>query len=172
MEKYRFDSATHSMLDKLCVPFAVYQLVDKRVETILLSDGFCDLFGFEKKDEAYYVMEHDMWRSTHPEDKARVANEAYRFAIEGGKFEIVYRTLTRNRTDYMIVHAIGEHVYTDDGVRLAYLWYTDEGTYTTENDNERSSLTAAMEKNRARGEYDQGGVLRLSDRTAKYVVFL
>ena len=146
MEKYRFDSATHSMLDKLCVPFAVYQLVDKRVETILLSDGFCDLFGFEKKDEAYYVMENDMWRLTHPEDKARVANEAYRFAIEGGKFEIVYRTLTRNRTDYMIVHAIGEHVYTDDGVRLAYLWYTDEGTYTTENDNERSSLTAAMEK--------------------------
>lgn len=49
MEKYRFDSATHSMLDKLCVPFAVYQLVDKRVETILLSDGFCDLFGFEKR---------------------------------------------------------------------------------------------------------------------------
>ena len=75
MEKYRFDSATHSMLDKLCVPFAVYQLVDKRVETILLSDGFCDLFGFEKKDEAYYVMENDMWRLTHPEDKARVANE-------------------------------------------------------------------------------------------------
>lgn len=69
MEKYRFDSATHSMLDKLCVPFAVYQLVDKRVETILLSDGFCDLFGFEKKDEAYYVMENDMWRLTHPRIK-------------------------------------------------------------------------------------------------------
>ena len=76
MEKYQFDSSTKSVLDKLRVPLGVYQFIDKRIVTVLLSDGFCDLFGFDNKDDAYYIMEHDMWRSTHPEDKARVANES------------------------------------------------------------------------------------------------
>ena len=115
MEKYQFDSSTKSVLDKLRVPLGVYQFIDKRIVTVLLTDGFCDLFGFDNKDDAYYIMEHDMWRSTHPEDKARVANESYRFAIEGGNYEVVYRTLTHKRTDYMIVHAIGEHIRTEDG---------------------------------------------------------
>ena len=88
MEKYQFDSSTKSVLDKLRVPLGVYQFIDKRIVTVLLSDGFCDLFGFDNKDDAYYIMEHDMWRSTHPEDKARVANESYRFAIEGGNYEV------------------------------------------------------------------------------------
>ena len=146
MEKYSFDSAARAVLDKLRVPLGVFQLVDKRIKAVLLSDGFCDLFGFDNKDEAYYLMEHDMFKSTHPEDKARVANEAYRFAIEGGAFETVYRTLTHNRTDYMIVHATGEQVVTADGATLAYMWYTDEGTYTTESDSKTCSLSAAMER--------------------------
>ena len=69
-----------------------------------------------------------------------------RFAIEGGAFETVYRTLTHNRTDYMIVHATGEQVVTADGATLAYMWYTDEGTYTTESDSKTCSLSAAMER--------------------------
>ena len=83
MEKYQFDSATKAALEKLRVPLAVYQFIDKRVVTILLSDGFCELFGFDNKDDAYYVMDHDMYRATHPEDRARAADAAYRFATEG-----------------------------------------------------------------------------------------
>ena len=56
MEKYQFDSATKAALEKLRVPLAVYQFIDKRVVTILLSDGFCELFGFDNKDDAYYVI--------------------------------------------------------------------------------------------------------------------
>ena len=146
MEKYQFDSATKAALEKLRVPLAVYQFIDKRVVTILLSDGFCELFGFDNKDDAYYVMDHDMYRATHPEDRARAADAAYRFAIEGGNYEVVYRTLTHKRTDYMIVHAIGEHIRTEDGVTLAYIWYAYEGTYTTENEDNKTSLSAAMER--------------------------
>ena len=146
MEKYQFDSATKAALEKLRVPLAVYQFIDKRVVTILLSDGFCELFGFDNKDDAYYVMDHDMYRATHPEDRARAADAAYRFATEGGNYEVVYRTLTHKRTDYMIVHAIGEHIRTEDGVTLAYIWYAYEGTYTTENEDNKTSLSAAMER--------------------------
>ena len=151
MEKYQFDSATKAALEKLRVPLAVYQFIDKRVVTILLSDGFCELFGFDNKDDAYYVMDHDMYRATHPEDRARAADAAYRFATEGGRYEVVYRTLTRNKTDYIIVHSLGEHVMTEDGVRLAYIWYTDEGRYTSDSDGKDKALNDAM-KNIVREE--------------------
>ena len=151
MEKYQFDSATKAALEKLRVPLAVYQFIDKRVVTILLSDGFCELFGFDNKDDADYVMDHDMYCATHPEDKARAADAAYRFATEGGRYEVVYRTLTRNKTDYIIVHSLGEHVMTEDGVRLAYIWYTDEGRYTSDSDGKDKALNDAM-KNIVREE--------------------
>ena len=151
MEKYQFDSATKAALEKLRVPLAVYQFIDKRVVTILLSDGFCELFGFDNKDDAYYVMDHDMYRATHPEDRARAADAAYRFATEDGRYEVVYRTLTRNKTDYIIVHSLGEHVMTEDGVRLAYIWYTDEGRYTSDSDGKDKALNDAM-KNIVREE--------------------
>ena len=140
MEKYQFDSETKAALEKL-----------RRVVTILLSDGFCELFGFDNKDDAYYVMDHDMYRATHPEDRARAADAAYRFATEGGRYEVVYRTLTRNKTDYIIVHSLGEHVMTEDGVRLAYIWYTDEGRYTSDSDGKDKALNDAM-KNIVREE--------------------
>ena len=92
-----------------------------------------------------------MYRTTHPEDRARAADAAYRFAIEGGRYEVVYRTLTRNKTDYIIVHSLGEHVMTEDGVRLAYIWYTDEGRYTSDSDGKDKALNDAM-KNIVREE--------------------
>ena len=146
MERYQFDSATKAALEKLRVPLAVYQFIDKRVVTILLSDGFCELFGFDDKDEAYYLMDHDMYRDTHPEDRSRAADAAYRFATEGGRYEVVYRILTQNKTDYIIVHSLGEHVYTEEGIRLAYIWYTDECSYTSGGDEKDSELSGAMKK--------------------------
>ena len=80
-----------------------------------------------------------------------VADAAYRFATEGGRYEVVYRTLTRNKTDYIIVHSLGEHVMTEDGVRLAYIWYTDEGRYTSDSDGKDKALNDAM-KNIVREE--------------------
>ena len=135
MEIYRFDDATRRMLENMCVPLAVYQFVDKRVLPLVLSNGFCRLFEFDSREEAFTMMNRDMYETTHPDDTARVANEAFRFAIEGGKYEVLYRTRTNKCMDYKIVHAFGEHVHSEDGVRLAYVWYSDEGTYTKEDDN-------------------------------------
>ena len=128
-EKYRFDPGTLETLEHLSVPFAVYQFLDKRVVTLVLSDGFCRLFGYEDRAQAYYDMDHNMYKDAHPDDTARIANEAYRFATEGGRYEVLYRTKTKDSSDYRIVHSYGEHVLTDTGVRLAHVWYSDEGIY-------------------------------------------
>ena len=131
------------MLENSPVPFAVYQFIDRRVVTLALSKGFCELFGFDDRDEAYYVMDNDMYRSTHPDDVARIADAAFRFATEGGEYNVVfrfateggeynvvYRSKAENSDLVSVIHAQGRHVYTETGARLAYVWYTDEGEYT------------------------------------------
>ena len=40
-KKYHLDKRTLELLERLTVPFAVYQFIDKRVITLALSDGFC-----------------------------------------------------------------------------------------------------------------------------------
>ena len=132
------------------VPFAIYQFINNRVETLVLSDGFCELFEYEDKAQAYYDMDHDMYKATHPDDRARIADDAIRFATEGGKYEVIYRTSMKNGAGYKIIHAMGRHVYTELGVRLAHIWYTDEGMYSEEPHENESELKRAM-----------GNVLRL-----------
>ena len=129
MERYRFTSEQQKLMEGLRQPFAVYQFVDRRVVTLVLSDGFCSLFGYEDREKACYDMDHNMYKDTHPDDVARIANAAVRFATEGGTYEVVYRTRKKDSADYTVVHATGEHVWTEDGVRLAQVWYTDEGLY-------------------------------------------
>ncbi|MBR1483845.1 MAG: GGDEF domain-containing protein [Ruminococcus sp.] len=144
MDRYHFDPAVKAVLERLRVPLAVYQFVEKRVVTVVLSDGFCKLFDYEDKRQAYYDMDHNMYKMTHPDDVSRIANEAFRFATEGGSYEVVYRTLTANHKNYKIIHSFGEHVFAEDGTRLAYVWYTDEGSYTDEADNQQSAVNAAF----------------------------
>lgn len=144
MKRYRFTEQLQTAYESMQVPFAIYQFINKQVVTLALSDGFCELFGYEDKAQAYYDMDHDMYKDTHPDDMARIADAAFRFATEGGKYEVIYRTSTKDRTGYKIVHALGRHVYTEDGIRLAHIWYTDEGTYAEELQFAESELQLAM----------------------------
>ena len=128
MESYRFTPEQQFIMEKSKIPYAVYQFIDKRLVTLAISDGFCDLFGFEDRKQAYYIMENDMYRDTHPDDKARIANAALHFAAEGGSYDVVYRSKAKSG-GYMVVHANGEEMYTSTGLRLAMVWYTNEGPY-------------------------------------------
>ena len=130
MTKYQFAPNLKAGMEASPVPFAIYQFIDKRVVTLVLSAGFCDLFGFDDREEACYVMDNDMYRSAHPDDMARIADAAFRFATEGGEYNVVYRTRTSDHEEYTVVHAQGQHVFTETGVRLAYVWYTNEGIYS------------------------------------------
>ena len=144
MKRYCFTEQLQTAYESMQVPFAIYQFINKRVVTLALSDGFCELFGYEDKAQAYYDMDHNMYKDTHPDDMARIADAAFRFATEGGKYEVIYRTFMKNRAGYKIVHALGRHVYTEDGIRLAHVWYTDEGMYTEDPQTAESELQRAM----------------------------
>ena len=144
MEKYRFSQQERTTLERLTTPLGVYQLVNKRVAPLVFSDGFCELFGYGSRDDAYANMERDMYRDTHPDDAARIAEAAFRFATEGGKYEVIYRTRRPDAPDYRVIHAVGKHVFRDTGERLAYISYTDEGTYAEESDVQSSKLNRSL----------------------------
>ena len=143
-ERYVFDADRQELLEGMKMPFAIYQFINKRVVTLVLSDGFMEMFGYTDRDQAYYDMDNDMYKATHHDDVSRIANEAVRFATEGGKYEVIYRTRIKNGNDYKIIHSMGQHVYTDTGARLAHVWYTDEGTYIEGSHPDVNKLNSAM----------------------------
>ena len=49
MRKYRFDDDVLKSMEAMPLPFAVYQYVDKRVYTLLLSDGLLKLFDYDSR---------------------------------------------------------------------------------------------------------------------------
>ena len=157
-EKYRFDQRTQEILESMTIPFAIYQYLDKRVVTIALSQGFCDEFGFQTLEDAYRVMDSDMYRATHPDDKTRVADAAYRFAAFDAPYDIVYRSRTLKSPDYMILHAYGKSIYPEPGVRLCQTWYANEGQYFQEQGTYESLLNQTLnrfltEESQYRGMY-------------------
>lgn len=138
MKKYNFPEEKQKLLEELPQAFAVYQFIDQRVRTLILSDGFLTLFGFKDRKEAMDEMDRDMYRLNHPDDAARIANAALRFATEDEPYDVVYRTKFKNAAEYRLVHSKGEHVTTEDGTRLAYIWYMDEGACPEDSDLQKS----------------------------------
>ena len=157
-ERFYFDARTQEILEHLTIPFAIYQYIDKRVVTIVLSQGFCDEFGFKTLQDAYHAMDHDMYRATHPDDKTRVADAAYRFAAFDIPYETVYRTRTLKDSDYIILHAYGRSIYPAPGVRLCLTWYAYEGHFSEEQGTYESVLNHTLSRfltaeNQYRGTY-------------------
>ncbi len=130
MERYRYSDEECARLEASPIPLAVYQYLDGQVATLILSDGFCALFGYKDRSEAYFDMDHNMYLSAHPDDLARLSEAAKRFVAGEGKYEIIYRTRIKHGSDFRIIHAQGEHFQAASGVRLALVWYTDEGLYS------------------------------------------
>ena len=46
-------------------PLAIYQFSNHRIETLLVSDGFCRLFGYPDRAEAIYLLDHEMYKNVH-----------------------------------------------------------------------------------------------------------
>ena len=140
MEKYCFTDLERRFIEKQPTPLAVYQYVNRHVYTLALSDGFLDLFRYPERDEAYVISNQNPLNNTHPDDAARIGDAVHQFAVEEGEYDVIFRSNMHQGDDCRIVHAIGKHVYTDDGVRLAYVWFTDEGGYTEDEDTRAATL--------------------------------
>ncbi|MBP5197503.1 MAG: GGDEF and EAL domain-containing protein [Lachnospiraceae bacterium] len=125
MDKFSFTDEKRKFLEESEIPYVIYQFIDKRIVTVLVSKGMCDLMGATREDISY-LMDNDMYRYAHPEDVARVADASYRFASgKEDSYDIVYRTKSHKTGEYVFIHSNGKAFF-EDGVRLCITWYMIE----------------------------------------------
>ena len=130
MKRYEFTKDQLTFIEAMRQPFVVCQLMDRRVVALAVSDGFCKLFGYRDRTQAYADMNQNMYKDVHPDDAARFTSALLQFVTEGGRLEVIYRTRKKDGPGYTVIHLVGEHVYTEDGAHLAHIWYTEEGDYS------------------------------------------
>ena len=152
MEKYQYDRQELSLMENSAVPFAVYQFLDNRVVTLVLSAGFLELFDFTNREETYILMDNDMYRDCNPEDVAALEEAAVRFATKDIPYNVVYRSKVKGK--YRIIHAQGKHIYKGN-TKLALIWYTDEGEYQESSEYHGNILSSAYSNFFHSGEIDQ-----------------
>ena len=125
MEQYQISSDVEHVLKSSCIPFAIYTFNNEKIKTLLITDGFCELFDLTE-DQAYELMDNNMYKHCHPEDRAHIADLGVKFAKSGQEeYEAIYRNKSDKQNEYHVIHAYGRHVDTEGG-RLAVVWYTDE----------------------------------------------
>ena len=146
MNHFSFAESELRILEMQPTPLAVYQFVDRHVYTLALSDGFLKLFGYSDRADAYRLSNQNALCNTHPDDVARVGDAVHRFAVDDEPYEVIFRAkrYEGQGETCRIVHGVGRHIYTDSGVRLAYVWFTDEGEYTGDDDTQASTLNQAF----------------------------
>ena len=110
--------------ERLSTPLAIYQLVNNKVITLLVSDGLCEMAG---KDRACLTNHYNdsMFGSVHPEDVEMLAQIGYRFAHEEGNYDVIYRTKLYDKEEYRLVHSVGRFQNVISGARVAFLMYSD-----------------------------------------------
>jgi diguanylate cyclase (GGDEF)-like protein len=143
MDQYHYSETELNLIENSCIPMAVYQFIDRRVVTVAISRGFCELFDIQDIKEAYDLMDNNMYRDTHPEDVARISDAAYKFATEGGEYKVIYRS--RKGDEYRIYRAHGKHVYKGD-TRLAVVVYSEEGAFLDSEDSYADNLQQSLYK--------------------------
>ncbi|MBR1524080.1 MAG: EAL domain-containing protein [Lachnospiraceae bacterium] len=142
MGKYKYNEAELNLIENSSVPLAVYQFLNKRVITIALSAGLMQMFGFTDRESTYRLMDEDMYRDTHPDDAARIEAAAVKFATGGGEYDVLYRSKIIDK--YHVIHAHGKHTYPEEGVRLAIIWYFDEGECEPDSDEAGSGFNVRL----------------------------
>ena len=146
MERYYFSEHEQSLMENMQIPFAIFQLVDQSIVTLVVSDGFCELIGSNNRRKVYDAMDHDTYRNVHPDDVARLGNAVYRFMKDGGRLESVYRLKKQNGSEYQVIHAYGKHIFTETGIRLAQIWYADEGVFSEGRTHEGTGLSESLSR--------------------------
>ncbi len=144
MERYQFSDQELNGLEQLPTPLVVYQFADNHVHVLAMSDGYRELFELPEREEAYRLLEQDVLMNTHPDDVERLKEAVRRFITESGRYEVIFRGKKYHGTEDHVIHGIGRHVYRENGIRLAYVSFIDEGAYTSEDDTQASALNRAF----------------------------
>lgn len=128
MKIFSFDKDIQTAYEQLMHPIAIFHVTEEGVKTVVVSQGFCELFGYASLEHAYQDMKKDSFTIVHPDDVNRIKTEMRRFFTEEGRYEVVYRSNQKDGTPNKMLRSETKFVHMDNGVILAHVWYMDEST--------------------------------------------
>ena len=98
------------------------------MQPVVVSEGFCELFGFVDLKQAYIALNEDSFSIIHLSDVERIRGEILRFLSEEGRYDVIYRSRPREGYESRLVRSEVKFVHEDDDVILAHIWYMDESS--------------------------------------------
>lgn len=122
--RYIFPPDMRAAYEALLAPVGVYQYVGGKVVTLLVSDGLCQFQG-ETRAALTEHFDNRMFENVHPDDVQTLAQMAYKFAIQVGKYDVVYRSRLYGKAEYRFVHAVSKYHTMHDGAKIAFTHYED-----------------------------------------------
>ena len=120
---YEFIPEVRAAYEKLSLPMAIYQYEDKKVITLLVSDGLCHAKGLER-EELTSTFTNSMFEMVHPDDAGRLSKIGKYFAEHLCGYDVLYRAIQKDKK-YHLLHTIGKWQTMEDGTELAFLYYID-----------------------------------------------
>lgn len=124
---YSFSEGTREELEKSEIPLAVYQLIDGRIKTILVSDGLiCLKEPGCTREKLMAFLDTDMYQVVHPEDVVGIVEKAKEFARAKNEiYDVHYRVRLYGKNEYRLLHSMGYHRHLADGTEYAVVLYDD-----------------------------------------------
>ena len=125
---FHFPDDVQRAYESLQPPIAIFQYTDNGVFPVAVSQGFCELYGFEGLEQAYKELNKDSFCIIHPGDIDRIKGEILRFLTEEGRYDVVYRSQARGNMQSRLIRSVTKFVRVEENVVLAHIWYMDETT--------------------------------------------
>ena len=122
--RYELDAHTREAYEALNLPIAVYQFLNDKCITLLVSDGLCRLLDTERT-ALTYQFDTDMFGNIHPDDMEYLANLGMQYAIYGTNYDTVVRVKRPDGNGYMRIHTAARPAIMDDGTRIDFFTYAD-----------------------------------------------
>ncbi|MGM9910850.1 MAG: EAL domain-containing protein [Lacticaseibacillus absianus] len=124
MPEYQFQPSERRQYETLPIPLGIYQVVDGKTRTLLVSDQLCQLMGMSR-EELVKSFNDNMFAYVHPADIGKLNYYSEQLHLQGNKFSYNIFYLLRNAKtgNYQHVHTIGRVKTMADGSVVAFLFY-------------------------------------------------
>ncbi|WP_260269673.1 PAS domain-containing protein [Lactobacillus delbrueckii] len=124
MEIIKFTEQQRKDYEQLPTGMAIYQIIDGKAKTLLVTDELCRLLRISRED-LIVNLDKSVFGFGHPDDIGRMAYFGKNFAAHTDeKYDVFFRWKTPKMEDYHIFHSWANHVLVD-GVSLGFFFYSD-----------------------------------------------
>lgn len=120
---YELSENEKNGLNSLKIPIMVYQVIDKHLRTLFVNAATLDFFETDY-NTAIALLDTDMYRFTHPEDKEQLLKlEEEVIKDPSIEYDVTYRTLSRSTDNYIWLNVKSNPVHLETGELLFYSTY-------------------------------------------------